>query len=308
MEDYWEEVSYDRIDFQPSEAYGWFRLPRGRAYYNNNEPWELPERAIHDCLHKADRHLDLPHYYGVNMWFSGKLANRGWGFRRPIRADGRNKTYAITAMSEPKTWSADANPPSGILAHEMGHGFGLQHTAGGPHQEFSSDWDLMSSISKNCSFQDNPNFHCIPVHPIAFQKMLLGWIHSDEIVNVHPGSTKRFFLKPIAQPELNGSYMAKVFLPRGTPGYLTVEARSAVGYDTDIPGEAVIIHRWHPTGTQETGDHPYLLGRTYRNGSVDQSGEMWVAGETYRHRSSGIQIQILSRTDDGRFEVRVVSP
>ncbi|MDP9067961.1 MAG: hypothetical protein M3N53_06410 [Actinomycetota bacterium] len=308
IEHYWEDVSYGRIDFVAPTPRGWYELPRGRAYYTANEPWEVPERALRDCLKKAEANLYMPLYEGVNLWFSGALTNRGWGVRRPFQLDDRSKVYGVTIMSEPTTWTTDNTAPQGILAHEMGHGLGLQHSGGGPHEEFSSYWDVMSSIGTQCGYQNLPEFSCIPVHPIAFQKRRLGWIHDEEVVTVRPGQEKVFYLKPLSQPALDGLFMAKVPLHGDIPGYLTVEARTPTGYDEHTLGEAVILHRWNPRATQATGDHPYLVGRTYRDGSADWSGEMWVAGETYEHRQTGIKVSILSRTDDGRFAVRITSP
>ena len=307
LQHYWNDVSYGRITFESSPTYGWYTLPRGKAYYNKNEPWEVPERALADCLRQADRRLDMRQFFGLNLWFSGALANRGWGVRRTYDFDGRRKTYGVTIMSEPATWTNDSSTPQGILAHEMGHGFGLQHTAGEFRNEFSSYWDLMSSIGTGCQRND-PDFSCLPVHPSAFQKRRLGWIQDDQVVTVRPGSARTFLLEPLSEASLEGLLMAKVPLHGAIPGYFTVELRTPTGYDEHTLGEAAIIHRWDPTQTQATGDHPYVIGRTYANGAVDWTGEMWQPGETYTHARTGIEIAFLSRLEDGRFEVRITSP
>lgn len=307
MEHYFEDVSYGRLDLRPSEAFGWFELPHRQAYYNRNEPYEVPENAWRDCMKAADRRVHFPDYFGINLWFNGKLANRGWGISRYVRIDGRGKNYGITIMSEPSTWEDDGGTPNGILAHEMGHGFQLQHSAG-RYRTYYSHWDLMGTIGQGCGYDFPEEFFCIPVHPIAFHKFRLGWITAADSYVGRAGTSRTIRLVPLSHGPQEGAYLwARIPLDGKHPGYLTIEARALDGYDDQLraPG-AIIIHRWDRTATQATGDHPYMID-TDGGGSSQPNGERWIPGETFVHKS-GASVSILAQNEDGSYNVTIAGP
>ncbi|RIK17706.1 MAG: hypothetical protein DCC51_12070, partial [Anaerolineae bacterium] len=63
-----------------------------------------------------------------------------------------------------------------VIAHEMGHGFGLPHSSGDYDATYDSPWDVMSADRANCSKNKDPIYGCIPQGTIGYHKDLLGWI------------------------------------------------------------------------------------------------------------------------------------
>jgi M6 family metalloprotease-like protein len=315
MEHYWEDVSYGRMDLKIDEIYGWYRLPKPQRYYNNNEPWEVAERFYRHCLNAADKHLRLRDYYGFTFWANGKLQNRGWGFPATVDREGKQRNYGFTIMSEPETWDFDSWAPGGVLAHEMGHGFGLQHSGGCRSCEYNM-WDLMGSIGQQCTKQEryrgppgdveSSEYFCIPQHPLSFQKWRLGWINRDETYVARPASDRIVTLFPVSRGPGNGFLWLKVPLPGDRPGFFFVEAREFEGYDVETVAEAITIYRWD-TRPASTGDDPYVID-TDGDARPNDEEAMWRPGETFMHEQSRIRITVMSQNADGSWEVRVRVP
>jgi M6 family metalloprotease-like protein len=310
MEHYWQDVSYGRLDLQVDEIYGWYKLPKPQHYYNNNEPWEIGERFYRHCLNAADRHLRLRDYYGFTFWANGRLQNRGWGFRATVDREGKRRDYGFTLMSEPATWAEDSWAPNGVLAHEMGHGFGLQHSGGCRSCEFNM-WDLMGTIGAECQWQEpypdeDGTRYCIPQHPLSFQKWRLGWVHHEETYVARPGSDRTVTLMPLTRGPDTGYLWLKVPLSGDRPGFFFVEAREFDGYDVETVAEAILIYRWD-TRPASSGDDPYVID-TDGDARPNDEEAMWRPGETFLHEQSGIRISVISENDDGSWQVRIRVP
>ena len=94
---------------------------------------------------------------------------------------------------------------------------------------------------------NNPTFGSIAPHTISYHKDILGWIPAAVKYTVGPGTSQTIEIERIGQsPSSPGNYlMAQI--PIAAPQFYTVEARRFAGYDTRIPGEAVIIHNVLPS-------------------------------------------------------------
>ncbi len=147
-----------------------------------------------------------------------------------------------------------------VVAHEMGHGFGLFHsksldcgttasicsTSVGTVDEYGDRFDVMGG-------NEAPS---VTGHPNLFQKEKLGWANIQTVAN---GS---YFITPF-ETTSNGLRILNSYDPQGRPTYYYVEFRRLTGYDQGYspyqppPFDGLLIHQGTPNG----GD-VYLLDMT----------------------------------------------
>jgi hypothetical protein len=102
-------------------------------------------------------------------------------------------------------------------------------------------WDVMSShyIERNSP----------PPGLSSFTKIRLGWISSDEVIQVNPGEEKGAFLAPLARG--GKSLVIKIPLPGGR--YYLVENRQRVGSDQIQPDAGLLILQVNPEAQEGSG-------------------------------------------------------
>jgi M6 family metalloprotease-like protein len=171
---YWQEVSLNNINIDGSgtAGSGWYTLPQPRAYYvdangDGNLSMEFG-RAANDCTAVADADVDFSPYVGINLMFNSDLDGYAWGGGMRMTLDGVSKYWNMT-------WE----PPWGyaqitVMSHEMGHGFGLPHSANQYDEPYENAWDVMSNAWYNCDY--HVTYGCLGQHTIAHHKNMLGWI------------------------------------------------------------------------------------------------------------------------------------
>ena len=144
LDHYWRELSYDAINTAGSNASGWYVLPQPEAYYNPTDTTggtNLDLLAT-DCVAAADASVNFALYSGINMMFNTDF-NNGIG-------SGGNKYMTLDGVSQ--FWSVTWEPPwayasVSVIAHEMGHGFGLPHSSGAYGATYDNAWDVMCAGS-----------------------------------------------------------------------------------------------------------------------------------------------------------------
>ncbi len=294
LDDYWREVSYSRINTFGSQALGaWHVLPRPRAYYVYDSDLDGQDeldfdRAAQDCTGVADYTLDYPSYVGIHLMFNADLDGYAWGGQWVLTLDGITRAWSVT-------WE----PPWGYsnlaaLEHEMGHGFGLPHSAHNPALVYDNRWDVMSDIWTDCANATHPVFGCLGQHTIAGYKNYLGWIPPERIFTADPGEQETVALQQLALPP-TGSYLLVLIPIEGSPGhYYTVEVRRWTGYDVKLPGEAVILHEFN-----DLREIPAYVIDADGNGDTGDAGGMWLPGETFRDDAHGIWVRVDSATGSG---------
>ncbi len=302
LDHYWQEVSFSTFDINGSTVAGtgWYTLPNGDADYN---PTATPDGAdlnalMNDRIAEADADVDFSLYTGINMMFNFDF-DRGWAW-------GGSATLTLDGVT--KSWSVTWEPPWGyedisVIAHEMGHGFGLPHsTAIDWTSVYDNAWDVMSRDRYNCavgSVHRDATYGCMAQHTISHHKDLLEVIPAAKILTLIPGMSVTINLDDLAAPPSTGYQMVRIPIGTSAESYYTVEARQHTGYDEKLPGEAVIIHEIDLGAPVDDG--PAVL---VPNASSTDPSVMWTVGETFTDAANGVEVTVNATTASG-FEVTV---
>lgn len=303
LDHYWREVSHNTIDVAGSTAIDWVDLPNTHTSYvpdpGNGQTADL-DTLYDDCTAAADDIVDysdagngLP-YAGINMMFNEELDCCAWGGGRWDTLDGIQKVWRVT-WEPPWSYSNE-----GVIAHEMGHGFGLPHANNSDEDSnpYDSPWDVMSSAT---GYGVNDNVYGrLGKHINIYFKRYLGWVDDSEgwLTNSNSYGTVVLDHTAIA----NTSNKRFIYIPVSNGTHYVVESRKKTGnYEANLPGTAVIIHHVD-TGRQEP---PWVVDKDSPAADyADTEGVMWKVGETFVDPIDGVEVEVLAQTSQG-FRVQV---
>ncbi len=285
---YWQQASYNRVNLNGSTAFGWYELPEPRSYYLEGGNLNF-SRITEDCTKQADPDVFFPAFMGINLMFNSDLDGYAWGGSRSIDIDGRTKLYRMT-------WE----PPWGyssltVMAHEMGHGFGMPHSSGNYNRTYDNVWDVMSDPWTNCAAATDPVYGCLGQHTIGYHRHLVGWLRDEEVFTFD-GTSRTITLERLTLPTTSHYRLAKVPISNSNSRYYTIEVRHRVGYDTKLPSEAVIIHEVDEM--RANGRDAYLIDID-ENGRTGDEGAIWRVGETFTDHSNSICIKVVAKVGNG---------
>ena len=301
MDHYWREVSYNTSNVSGSIAAGWFVLPHTEAYYNPSDTLGGTDRdkLATDCIAVADASVNFSLYSGINMMFNTNFDNGyAWGGTKYFTLDGVSKVWSITW--EPPWGYSDIT----VIAHEMGHGYGLPHSSGSYGETYDNKWDVMSDSWSNCSRSEDPIYGCLGQHTISYHLEFLGWIPAGQKYTALPNAEVSLTLEQLALPETGNYKMAEIPIAGSSSHFYTVEVRRQTGYDYKLPGQAVIIHE-----VDNTRSRPAYVIDADGNGNTGDAGAMWIVGEEFSDTPNKIYVNILSATSTGfRVRIRVGGP
>ncbi|HPH97552.1 MAG TPA: hypothetical protein PKW33_13390 [Anaerolineaceae bacterium] len=297
LDHYWRELSYDHVNVNGSTASGWFVLPHPESYYNPTDKGQGTDlnTLADDCIGAADASINFSIYSGINMMFNTDFDNGwAWGGGRYMSLDGVSRFWSTTW--EPPWAYSDIS----VIAHEMGHGFGLPHSSGNYGQVYDNAWDVMSQDRFNCGAARDATYGCMAQHTISYHKDMLGWIPANQKFTAGIG-TSTITLEQLALPQTANYKMAKILIDGSSTHYYTLEARNLTGYDVKVAGKAVVIHE-----VDTTRDRPARVIDMDNNGVTGDDGAMWRVGETFSG-ASGISVNVVTSTASG-FQVSIYIP
>jgi hypothetical protein len=140
----------------------------------------------------------------------------------------------------------------------------------------------------------HPAYGCVAVHPVALHKDQLGWIPPERKLALAPGPAATAVLERLADPPADGPLMVEVAVG-GTPEYLTVEARRPAGYDAQIPGPAVLVHRVDP----DRADRRAQVVDPDGDGDPNDASAMWLPGESLGDAATGTRVGVTGASATG---------
>ena len=273
MRDYFREVTLGKVDVTGS-VHGWLRLPNDYSYYANGESGterrsyprnarRMAEDAVNAALQAGvDFHSNLdvlndgtitalfiihaglgaetlsPSIRGNHIW------SHKWATQQSIEVSPN--LYASTYLTVPH------NCKVGVCAHELGHlafkwedFYDPNYGEDGKEWDGSGSWDVMASGSYN----GNGNRPC---HPAALHKTQHNWIEVTQVT-----SSGQHTLKPYTP---NFGQILKLTSPKYRNGqYLLLENRAKSGFDSDLPGEGLLVWKVDESADMFAPDKPALL-------------------------------------------------
>jgi hypothetical protein len=224
--DYYRGQSYGRLLIAPS-VHGWYTMP----YAKSDEAGKTRWQKIQDCVATASA--------------AGYSVPAGNHVAVMTNSQQDSGSAGGEVLLDPLAWNTR------FAAHEMGHGYGLDHSfsndttafhGGGPG-EYDDPWDEMSAQAVFTA--NNPTWGPAAIGFNAFARDKLGFLPMNRIVTFgsNGASAGTYNLAPLQVSAAAGPLLVRVpFDPGDLFHYYTVEFDRKLGSSQAIPNDIVLIH------------------------------------------------------------------
>ena len=149
----------------------------------------------------------------------------------------------------------------------------------------------------------------------SFTKIRLGWISSDQVIRINPGSTQCAFLSPLSKK--GETLTVKIPLKRRWSDnwnhYYLVENRQLIGYDRLLPDSGILILKVSPDIMEGSGtvkimdadpDSPYFSHATFklsennRNSFIDKENNVAIIPLWSEKGNMGVLVTTPEKSSD----------
>lgn len=217
------------------------------------------ETLLEDCLHAAEPQVQFPNFYGVIAMRNDTFDSDSTG-RQSLTLNGQRKTYGAMLLSD-----AGLGLNVTHIAHEMLHGYGLQHSYGDPAAwcpasgVYCDPWDIMSAMTVNAFSGTFGMSSGMSWRPFSGPGMnagmldLMGWLQPGRRWVWNGPTAANVQLAPLSHPEWYGTLGAVIPLPDSPSHYYIVELRAADRWDrgfalTDTSVNGYTTQAWSANG------------------------------------------------------------
>lgn len=185
-----------------------------------------------------------------------------------------------------KTWVNGRMTPD-LIAHEMGHNFGLYHSH---HLNCDS-----VSIADNCSVNEYGDVYDVMGtlnfnHFNAFQKERLGWLSetTGDIVTINNSGS--VYLEPYETAPGTYPKVLKISQDAAQDSWYYLEYRQAIGFDTDLESNANIINGLLFHNASPSDANSSMLLDMTPNSSSAFGDPALESGNSYTDANTGVTI------------------
>lgn len=240
--DYWHDISYGDISLAGTQVYGWYDLPYNTAT-GEQKDWATLQK---DCQSKVNATQKIVGDSTRVIYILNTAKVTGFN----CYTDGSG---VVTLDS--LCWTVTT------AAHEMGHGYGLDHSYGVPAfcptgftGQYCDPWDIMSA--NDVYSYTTSDTTCGAHGPAMILPFLqsLGWIPSNNVVSYGTGDLMENGAQTINIMSLNHdptSVLTPVGIEiyystdtgNGKDDHYTVEFREKTGWDQGFPTGVVLVNK-----------------------------------------------------------------
>ena len=276
MADFYREISYNKVTITGQvqgaggPTAGWFRAPRPKSYYANNNFGfgDYPQNAqklVEDVLDMAAPYVNFADYDNDGDGVVDALMVVAAGTGAEVTGN-KNDIWSHKWEINPKTYNGvqirayNMQPEDGrvgVFSHELGHLlcgwpdlYDTDYTSAG-----TGRWDLMAGGSWNGGGDR-------PAHPTCWCKTKVGWVSPTTIFNA---------AQSVTLPPYAGSDQAYK-LPIGgadSKEYFLLTNRQQTGFDQALPGAGLLIEHCDDSKNSNTDETHYLVDIVQADGRQD---------------------------------------
>ncbi|WP_426286004.1 hypothetical protein [Luteibacter sp. E-22] len=239
MVDYFSDMSHGNVDLSGTRVFGWWTLDRPRSDFKGFSTSPGGRNAIIDWARAkaAEEGVDLAPFHSVIVCLNvdTDLFGSPYGV---CCDDGRWTDSSVPGFSSMSPC---------ILGQEMGHGYGLNHSRIEGGDDYSDDWDIMSTavtpfmaphpVFTELDQRGQPIFRLGPGLNAA-NMAYVGWLDGARVWDEPDNSSTstEISIRPLHRRDLNGFLAIKM-------GDYYIEFRMNDRWDAAIPNPCVLVHR-----------------------------------------------------------------
>jgi hypothetical protein len=275
MVDFFDDNSNGNVDTGDSRVFGWLTLPKKWSDYKRSGANPQGRQDLMNWARQAamDAGIDLTPFFNIVVCMNATAAQG-----TDLFGGGAGVVCDTNVLQ------------ASVIAQEMGHGYGLDHSRqDGSTADYMDRWDVMSTWD-SCFMEPNTDYVLIGPGLNAANMAGRGWLDESRVWS--SGSTSfdtTIQLRPLHRRDLSGFLAARL-------GNYLVEFRSKDRWDLAIPRSAVLVHRFED-------NHSYIM-------SANDGTQDLVAGSTFgdnpanknfRIFGSFTTLEVIEINDAGQF-------